>query len=215
MSSWDIKSLIDKCITCTSRSSTSTWNNPSSAATFGSKVFQMNLLSRRRANMFLQGLTADHPTLTTYFEGEVIGSKYSFTTRHPDWGSSERQDMLHWNKFVAWKPLAKAARSPGFSFKNFTEREHIFMRWKEYFLVPDHRVRSITGASFEGFYYICFNQKQGTFDGIYYHSKSERFVDRPSALQRTTESLLDSRFQHLTLHHRGRATGCMPAIELG
>ena len=29
------------------------------------------------------------------------------------------------------------------------------MRWKEQFLVPDHRVRSINGASYAGFYYIC------------------------------------------------------------
>lgn len=48
------------------------------------------------------------------------------------------------------------------------------MRWKEHFLVPDHRVRTISGASFEGFYYICFNQVQGEVNGIYFHSKSER-----------------------------------------
>ena len=29
------------------------------------------------------------------------------------------------------------------------------MRWKERFLVPDHRVRDINGASFAGFYYVC------------------------------------------------------------
>ena len=28
------------------------------------------------------------------------------------------------------------------------------MRWKERFLVPDHRVSQINGASFAGFYYI-------------------------------------------------------------
>ena len=48
------------------------------------------------------------------------------------------------------------------------------MRWKENFLVPDHRVREITGASFEGFYYICFNQVAGTISGIYFHAKSEK-----------------------------------------
>lgn len=50
------------------------------------------------------------------------------------------------------------------------------MRWKEYFLVPDHRVRTISGASFEGFYYICFNQIEGTVTGIYFHAKSEKYV---------------------------------------
>ena len=54
------------------------------------------------------------------------------------------------------------------------QRENIFMRWKEHFLVPDHRVKTINGASFEGFYYICFNQKKGEVKGIYFHSKSEK-----------------------------------------
>jgi hypothetical protein len=49
------------------------------------------------------------------------------------------------------------------------------MRWKEYFLVPDHRVRTINGASFEGFYYICFNQISGDIEGIYFHAKSEKY----------------------------------------
>ena len=31
----------------------------------------------------------------------------------------------------------------------------------------------INGASFEGFYYICFNQVRGEVSGIYYHSRSE------------------------------------------
>lgn len=48
------------------------------------------------------------------------------------------------------------------------------MRWKEYFLVPDHNVRQISGASFEGFYYICFNQVTGSVSGYYFHHKSER-----------------------------------------
>lgn len=49
------------------------------------------------------------------------------------------------------------------------------MRWKEYFLVPDHRVTHITGASFEGFYYIMFNQFTGRVEGIYFHAKSEKY----------------------------------------
>lgn len=35
------------------------------------------------------------------------------------------------------------------------DRGFAFMRWKERFLVPDHRVTSINGASYAGFYYIC------------------------------------------------------------
>ncbi|KAI9722784.1 MAG: hypothetical protein M1828_004480 [Chrysothrix sp. TS-e1954] len=123
----------------------------------------------------IEGLTNEHPTLTTYFEGEIIGPKYSFHTRHAEWGSNEKVDMQHWNRFPAWRPLAKYARRPDYVQRNYADRENIFMRWKEYFLVPDHKVRTISGASFEGFYYICFNQVKGTVSGIYFHSKSEKF----------------------------------------
>jgi hypothetical protein len=123
----------------------------------------------------IQGLTEDHPTLTTYFEGEIIGSKYSFLTQHQDWGSTDKVDLQHWAKFLAFRPFQKQARKGNLHIPNLAQRENIFMRWKEHFLVPDHRVRTISGASFEGFYYICFNQIQGTVSGIYFHAKSEKF----------------------------------------
>lgn len=84
--------------------------------------------------------------------------------------------MNHWARFPAWRPLARQAKKPDFTYRDFAQRDHIFMRWKEYFLVPDHRVRTISGASFEGFYYICFNQIEGTVTGIYFHAKSEKCV---------------------------------------
>ncbi|KAK7398363.1 hypothetical protein QQX98_012257 [Neonectria punicea] len=123
----------------------------------------------------IQGLTEDHPTLTTYFEGEIIGTKYSFYTEHDNWGANSKVDLSHWAKFPAFRPFQKQARKGPITIRDGAQREHIFMRWKEHFLVPDHRVRTITGASFEGFYYICFNQIKGEVSGIYFHSKSEKF----------------------------------------
>ncbi|KAI1846937.1 hypothetical protein JX265_004906 [Neoarthrinium moseri] len=124
----------------------------------------------------IQGLTEDNPTLTTYFEGEIIGSRYSFVTGHPSWGATEKVDISHWNKFSAFRPYAKTVKKGGHvTIPNLASRDNIFMRWKEHFLVPDHRVRTINGASFEGFYYICFNQREGSVSGIYFHAKSERF----------------------------------------
>ncbi|KAK3115224.1 hypothetical protein LTR53_005635 [Teratosphaeriaceae sp. CCFEE 6253] len=124
----------------------------------------------------IKGLTDDHPTLTTFFEGEIIGPKHHFKTAHASWGSSEKVDMQHWARFPAWRPFAKSAvKSASATVRNYQQKEHLFMRWKEYFLVPDHRVKTITGASFEGFYYICFNQCDGTVSGIYYHAKSEKY----------------------------------------
>jgi len=123
----------------------------------------------------IQGLTEDHPTLTTYFEGEIIGSKYGFFTKHEAWGANHKVDLSHWSKFNAFRPFQKQARKGPVTINDVSQRENIFMRWKEHFLVPDHRVRTITGASFEGFYYICFNQVKGEVSGIYFHSKSEKF----------------------------------------
>ena len=37
----------------------------------------------------IRGLTEEHPTLTTYFEGEMIGAKHSFMTSNPEWGANE------------------------------------------------------------------------------------------------------------------------------
>lgn len=113
--------------------------------------------------------------MTTYFEGEIIGNKHTFKTSHPEWGSTEKVDMQHWARFPAFAPLAKQAKThSAFTFKNFAQRDHLFMRWKEYFLVPDHKVKTITGASFEGFYYIAFDQCSGGVTGIYFHAKSEK-----------------------------------------
>lgn len=123
----------------------------------------------------IQGLTADHPTLTTYFEGEIIGDQYGFITKHDDWGANTKVDLSHWSKFGAFRPYQKHARKGPVHITDAAQREFMFMRWKEHFLVPDHRVRTISGASFEGFYYICFNQIKGEVSGIYFHSKSEKF----------------------------------------
>jgi len=142
----------------------------------------------------IEGLTDKHPTLTTYFESEVIGTKYSFHTAHPDWGTTEKTDMQHWQRFPAWqRPERSGARRRDYHDPRFADREDIFMRWKEQFLVPDHRQRDIPGASFEGFYYICFNQVEGVITGTYYHSRSERY-------------------QKLELRHV-RDTGVVPALE--
>ncbi|RWA06794.1 hypothetical protein EKO27_g8301 [Xylaria grammica] len=128
-----------------------------------------------RGNPVVTGLTEDNPTLTTYFEGEIIGSRYDFLTKHEGWGATDKIDLNHWGKFSAFRQYSKQVRKGmAVTIPNLAQRENIFMRWKEHFLVPDHRVTSINGASFEGFYYICFNQKEGSVSGIYFHSKSEK-----------------------------------------
>lgn len=143
----------------------------------------------------------------------MIGTKHSFITRNEEWGANEKTDIHHWSRFPAWRPLAKQAKKTDFTLRNFAQHEHVFMRWKEYFLVPDHRVRTISGASFEGFYYICFNQIQGSVSGVYFHAKSERYVSffGPGHGRFTSYSRY-IRFQQLELKHV-EDRGCAPVVE--
>lgn len=155
------------------------------------------------------GLTEDHPTLTTYFEGEIIGTRYSFFTEHDDWGANSKVDLSHWSKFEPFRPYQKQAKKGSVVIPDVAQKEFIFMRWKEHFLVPDHRVRTINGASFEGFYYICFNQVKGEVSGIYFHSKSEKYVGSHVFCDTT---LTLRRFQQLELKHVPDR-GCFMAME--
>ncbi|KAG9318703.1 hypothetical protein JVU11DRAFT_799 [Chiua virens] len=110
----------------------------------------------------IRGLTNDWPELTTYFDAEIIGSRYGFLTQK--WGANEQEDMVHWQRFPAFRHVKNELRRPHFTMPD-RDRGAVFMRWKERFLVPDHRVQDIIGASFAGFYYVCvdFNpQSPGT-----------------------------------------------------
>ncbi|KAI0082658.1 hypothetical protein K474DRAFT_6414 [Panus rudis PR-1116 ss-1] len=100
----------------------------------------------------IRGLTDDWPELTTYFDAEIIGSRYGFLTRN--WGASEQEDMVHWARFPAFRQVRGELKKPHLTM-NDADRGAVFMRWKEKFLVPDHRVQDINGASFAGFYYVC------------------------------------------------------------
>lgn len=100
----------------------------------------------------IRGLTDDWPELTTYFDAEIIGMRYGFLTGK--WGAQEADDMKHWSRFAPFRPLKNSLIKPGLRF-NQMNKPFVFMRWKERFLVPDHRVRDINGASFAGFYYVC------------------------------------------------------------
>lgn len=128
----------------------------------------------------IEGLTYEFPTLTTFFDGEIISKKYPFLTRK--WDADEDVDKKHWSKFTAFSDYAKTFNSDDFDYDNLAQSDFVFMRWKEHFLVPDHTIKDINGASFAGFYYICFQKSKATMEGYYYHRSSEWY-------------------QSLTLHH--------------
>ncbi|XP_056153101.1 glucose-induced degradation protein 4 homolog isoform X2 [Lampris incognitus] len=113
----------------------------------------------------------EYPTLTTFFAGEIISRKRPFLTRK--WDADEDVDRKHWGKFQAFYQYAKMFNCDDFDYEELKNSDYIFMRWKEQFLVPDHTIKDISGASFAGFYYICFQKSTATIEGYYYHRSSE------------------------------------------
>lgn len=104
------------------------------------------------------GLTKEWPELTTYFEAEIIGSEYSFITNK--WDATEADDLKHWSRFPEFPPFRQGMDALDTRFDP-TQHPVVYMRWKEQFLVPDHRVHTLNGASFAGFYYICVELTDG------------------------------------------------------
>ena len=79
------------------------------------------------------------------------------------------------SKFLAFYQYAKNFNSDCFNYEELKKTDFVFMRWKEHFLVPDHTIKDINGASFAGFYYICFQKSTSSIEGYYYHRNSEWF----------------------------------------
>lgn len=77
------------------------------------------------------------------------------------------------SKFESFCQYAKTFNSDTFDYEALKGTDFVFMRWKEHFLVPDHTIKDINGASFAGFYYICFQKSAASIEGFYYHRSSE------------------------------------------
>ncbi|KAG0055257.1 hypothetical protein BGZ83_009189 [Gryganskiella cystojenkinii] len=122
--------------------------------------------------LHIRGLTEEYPELTTFFDAEIIGDAHSFVTRK--WDADVKTDQAHWTLFKPFLPYADTFAREKFKY-SFEGQDVMFMRWKEHFLVPDHRVEGIAGASFAGFYYICYNKSTGGIEGYYFHKTSEKF----------------------------------------
>ncbi|VEL39876.1 unnamed protein product [Protopolystoma xenopodis] len=120
----------------------------------------------------IDNLTEEYPSLTTYFEGEIVCKKFPFATGK--WDATLETDILHWNKIPAIENFSNILDSD-FNYSKLENSDYIFMRWKEKFLVPDPHIKDINGASFAGFYYISLNRVDGKITGYYYHLYSERY----------------------------------------
>ena len=70
----------------------------------------------------------EYPTLTTFFEGEIISERYPFLTRK--WDASEEVDRKHWGKFPTFEPYLKTFNTDDFSYDKLKQSDEVFMRWK-------------------------------------------------------------------------------------
>jgi len=166
----------------------------------------------------IRGLTDDWPELTTYFDAEIIGSRHGFLTR--GWGADEEGDMTHWGRFPAFRHVKNKLKAPYLTVDSYSGA--VFMRWKERFLVPDHRVQDINGASFAGFYYVCVDFNSHA------HAQTPTTPTHPSAIREDPdvpplankpESLRGSVHEEHTSSHRsphfGSRSGSGVAIMSG
>lgn len=122
----------------------------------------------------IHDLTVDYPNLTTFFEAEVIGGTAGFQTGK--WDAGLEADSRHWERFSYFQqncqPYLYTASHPPY---DILEHEVVFMRWKEHFLVPDHHIETVHGASYAGFYYIAYEKGSRKIEGYYYHKESKEY----------------------------------------
>lgn len=147
------------------------------------RIVDINLQQSTLAGFLtIHDLTDHHPEITTFFDGQIIGDTHGFVTS--DWGASEKVDTTHWQQFTPYHHIHPSELvKPRMTLKHPSisgDRGVLFMRWKERFLVPDHRVRAINGASYAGFYYICI--ELGSLMGAL-HSEA---LERPAPARKTT-----------------------------
>lgn len=132
------------------------------------EILDVNLSqSRLSGYLHIVGLTEECVELTTYFEAEIIGPRYHYITAK--WDSDSTIDTQHWRKFPALNTTDITKPQD-----TMIVDDYMFMRWKEYFLVPDHKM-VVSGASFSGFYYMSYDVQEREFSGFYYSQHSAMY----------------------------------------
>ncbi|KAJ2006140.1 hypothetical protein GGI04_001980 [Coemansia thaxteri] len=122
----------------------------------------------------IRGLTSELPKLTTYFDAQIVGtSSNSFITNQ--WDASVDTDRTHWSFFPAFRHHRNRFDCKDFKYRLSLSDKYIFMRWKERFVVPNYKLNRISGASYDGFYYVCYDREEATITGYYYHRDSDHY----------------------------------------
>nr|VZI45448.1 unnamed protein product [Spirometra erinaceieuropaei] len=121
----------------------------------------------------IEHLAEEVPNSTTFFEAEIISRKFPFITGK--WDATVEIDRSHWNELNVPSKFPDYYKD-SFDYSALETADHVFMRWKEKFLVPDSTNSSASEhISFSGFYYVCLRKTSGVLTGYYYQGTSERF----------------------------------------
>lgn len=129
----------------------------------------------------ISGLTRKNPKINTSFDGYIIdGNQFGWLSE--TWPKIEclkpfittaEVDMIHWEKFninITWK-----------KFRNgILDDRYICMKWKERCLIDENNgviEDELSGASYDGFYYIVLDLELGIINGYYYHDKATQFQE--------------------------------------
>lgn len=102
----------------------------------------------------IYNLTSEHSVLKTYFEGRLVG---------PNDMSNTTQDKKCWARFPTWK---KDIQNKSLVYDPFNSK-YLYLRIKELFLLPNPKIRKVSGASIDGYYYCCYYKRSDTFGGFY------------------------------------------------
>ncbi|KAJ2621922.1 GID complex subunit 4, VID24, partial [Coemansia sp. RSA 1694] len=122
----------------------------------------------------IRGLTTELPKLTTFFDAQIVGSSsYSFVTSQ--WDASVDTDRTHWSFFPAFRQHRSRFDCSDFKYRLSPSDKYVFMRWKERFVVPNYKLSRINGASYDGFYYVCYDREDASITGYYFHRDSDHY----------------------------------------
>ena len=98
---------------------------------------------------------------------------------------------LFFSKFKEFEKYAKIFNNDDFDRSCLADSPVVFMRWKEQFTLPRRTYQNqsfasisskvtkawfsgkIQGASYDGFYYICYSKARGVIEGYYFGKDAE------------------------------------------
>ncbi|GAA5980864.1 hypothetical protein JCM5350_003734 [Sporobolomyces pararoseus] len=106
----------------------------------------------------IKHLTPELDSLVTFFEGEIVSETGpGFLTSN--YGATKEDDMRHWRRFPPFtrNRLEQQMAGKNLNLRGASKKPYLFMRWKERFVLPEHKVDAIHGASFAGLYYVCLD----------------------------------------------------------